>query len=151
MPGRDMDVAYPPMSSRKRHRLAAYVFLASSLLIGLSNASAQQAKVIADGVEDFEAYCVPCHGPKGRGDGEMASILAVPPSDLTLIAEEAGPFPFWRVYSIIAGDVEVAGHDTFQMPQFIERLKADTGKPGYLPAHIRILLLTHYLESLQPR
>ena len=138
------------MSYRQRYGLAACVFFAC-LLANMTPVSAQQAKVVADGAEDFKSYCVACHGPEGRGDGEMASILAVPPSDLTRIAEGAGAFPFWRTYSVIAGDAEVPGHDTFQMPQYVERLKADEGKPGYLPAHIRVLLLTHYLESLQPR
>ncbi len=81
----------------------------------------------------------------------MAPILASPPSDLTQISSDTGAFPFWRIYNIIAGDVAVPGHDTFQMPRFDERLQADVGKPGYLPSHIRVLLLTHYVESLQTR
>ncbi len=43
------------------------------------------------------------------------------------------------------------GHDTHQMPEFFARLKSQDLKPGYLPAHVRILELTHYLESLQTK
>lgn len=28
-------------------------------------------------------------------------------------------------------------------------MKGDDTKPGYLPAHLRVLVLTHYLESIQ--
>ena len=139
------------MSNRIHHCIAAWAFLACALLASVQGASAQQGKVIADGAEDYMLYCAACHGPEGQGDGEMAPILVKPPTDLTRIAERHGRFPFWRVYSMVAGDVPVPGHDTFQMPQYGVRMKADEEKPGYFPTHIRILLLTHYLESLQPR
>ena len=42
-------------------------------------------------------------------------------------------------------------HETFQMPQFWQRFRDDESKPGYLPAAVRILLLTHYVESLQAK
>ena len=138
------------MSNGIRRRLVVCALLAGTLFGGVQAVSAQQAKVIAEGFDDYTRYCAACHGPQGRGDGELAPILVKPPSDLTRITEPSGRFPFWRVYDIIAGDVSVPGHDTFQMPQYRSRMKADEGKPGYLPTHIRILLLTHYLESLQP-
>jgi len=127
------------------------VFAAGDPGQGAHLISCDLAKVIADAVDDYARYCAACHGPQGRGDGEMAAILVKSPSDLTQITERYGRFPFWRVYSIIAGDEPITGHDTFQMPQYSARMKADESKPGYLPTHIRILLLTHYLESLQPR
>ena len=105
--------------------------------------------MIAEAADDYAEYCSACHGPGGRGDGELASILVKPPSDLTRISETSGRYPFWRVFNIIAGNVLSPGHQTHQMPQYGTRFRADEQKPGYLPAHIRILLLTHYLESLQ--
>ncbi len=119
------------------------------LAAGADGAAAQQAKVVAAAADDYARYCTACHGTAGQGNGELAAKLVIPPGDLTRIAGRNGRFPFWRVYDIIAGEEPVAGHDTFQMPEFAARLRADEGKPGYLPAHIRILLLTHYLESLQ--
>ncbi len=35
------------------------------------------------GKGNFEGYCVPCHGPEGRGDGVLAETLDVPPRDLS--------------------------------------------------------------------
>ena len=139
------------MSNQYHCRLGASFVFACTLFWSAQSLWGQQAKVVAEALEDYEENCVACHGSQGRGDGEMARILVKPPSDLTQITERYGRFPFWRIYSILAGDVNVPGHDTFQMPQFLARMAADEGKPGYLPTHIRILLLTHYLESLQER
>jgi mono/diheme cytochrome c family protein len=136
------------MSYGSRHRTTVFAFLVGALL-SVSGVSAQQAKVVAEAEEDYALYCAACHGPGGRGDGELASKLVKPPSDLTTIASRYNGFPFWRVYAMVAGEESVPGHDTFQMPQYAERMKADASKPGFYPAHIRILLLTHYLESLQ--
>lgn len=113
-------------------------------------AAAQQDRVVALGRDDYLALCAPCHAADGLGNGELASKLALPPSDLTGIAvRNDGSFPFWRVYSIVDGREPVAGHETFQMPQSGSRLELDEGKPGYLPAYLRVLLITHFVESLQ--
>lgn len=104
---------------------------------------------LAEGKTDYILYCNACHGADGKG-GSMAAILVKTPTDLTaLSAGNDGVFPFWRVFSAISGDVEVAGHDTFQMPEFWRRFQREEGLPGYAPASLRVLALTHYVESLQ--
>ena len=133
------------------YRSMAFALVGIWLSINAEALSAGRAEVIAEGADDYKVYCGACHGPEGRGDGEMASSLVKPPTDLTGIAKPSGDFSFWRVYDIIAGEVPVPGHDTFQMPLYAKRLRADENKPGFLPAHIRVLLLTHYIESLQER
>ena len=73
-------------------------------------------------------------------------------ADLTaMTAANGGQFPFWRIIDITAGEAAVPGHDTHQVPEFFARLKAQDFKPGYLPAHARVLELTHYLESIQKK
>jgi mono/diheme cytochrome c family protein len=139
----------PDMTVRILNRLALAALLACLPAVLIPSAYAQQAKIVAEAAEDYALYCAACHGAEGRGDGELASKLVKPPSDLTGIAARHGEFPFWRVYAMVAGEEPVPGHDTFQMPQYAERMKADEEKPGYYPSHLRILLLTHYLESLQ--
>jgi mono/diheme cytochrome c family protein len=138
------------VASRPARLLAVFLVGAIWLLAGTVPAWADQVQLIAEGREDYTWHCAACHGETGRGDGPMAEILVLPPTDLTGIAEKhGGEFPFWRVFQVVAGEQSVTGHETFQMPEFWSRFRGDEGKPGYLPARIRILLLTHYLESIQ--
>ena len=132
-------------------RLSGLVLAVFALLAPAASLGAEEPEfIVLQGGDDFRFHCVACHGHDGRGDGTMAEILAVPPADLTGIAlRNGGSFPFWRVYTIISGEMAMAGHQTFQMPGYWRRFERDENKPGYLPAHLRILLLTHYLASIQ--
>ena len=107
---------------------------------------------IAEGKTEYIIHCQSCHGAAGKGDGGMAKILVKQPADLSRLTERHdGRFPFWRTFNVIAGDFAVAGHEPFQMPQFWQRFQRQDILPGYPPAHLRILALTHYVESLQPQ
>lgn len=125
------------------------------LLAAASGALAQEApdqNVIGDGKSDFEWQCTSCHGQDGKGNGPMSKMLVRPPADLTAIAKaNGGKFPFWRVYRIIAGKSPVPGHETFQMPDFWGRFRGQEKEWGFLPPHVRVLELTHYVESLQEK
>jgi mono/diheme cytochrome c family protein len=136
-----------------RTRFAALAFL---LLPLLAQASAEEGRtrsaVFNDGRQEFEENCVACHGRDGTGKGELSAKLIKPPKDLTMIAKSnSGEFPFWRVFDIIAGDKPVPGHETTQMPLFSERMRSHEQSAGFPPAHIRVLELTHYLESIQQK
>ncbi len=111
-------------------------------------ALASEEEVLRDGKEEYQVYCVACHGEQGKGDGRMAEILLVKPSDLTEIAKRnGGVFPFWQVYGVVEGSVPVKGH--LYMPDWERRFRADEAKPGYTRSYLRILTLTHYLETIQ--
>lgn len=145
-------------SDRHHHALviAALIVLAALLIVLFSHAAAAggQARkmLLAEGQQEYTENCAYCHGTGADGTGALAPSLVKPPKDLTAIsANSGGPFPFWRVFDIIAGETPVAGHDTHQMPEYFARLKSQDNKPGYLPAHVRILELTHYLESIQKK
>jgi mono/diheme cytochrome c family protein len=132
------------------------VLLSVGLLLGTAASGLAQdkpdAQVIAEGKSDFEWHCAACHGETGKGDGPMARILIKPPADLTTIASANGDtFPFWRVYRIIAGKAPVPGHETFQMPDFWKRFSGDEKEWHFVPPHVRILELTHYVESIQEK
>ncbi|MFN3623554.1 MAG: c-type cytochrome [Hyphomicrobium sp.] len=138
------------MRTTCRRTLISVGLLAAAALA--ANASESKRAVLDDGRMEFEENCTACHGKDGTGTGELAVKLVKPPKDLTAIAaRNGGVFPFWQVFEIIAGETPVAGHDTFQMPQYSKRMRAQEGAPGFLPAHVRVLELTHYLESIQKK
>ncbi|KUO63956.1 MAG: hypothetical protein APF80_16200 [Alphaproteobacteria bacterium BRH_c36] len=117
---------------------------------GEPEAGTMRELALAEGKSEYIVYCRTCHGDAGKGDGSMAKILTKKPADLTSIAaRNGGQFPYWRTFNIIAGDVETAGHDMFQMPRFWSRFEKQAMMPGYAPAQMRLLALTHYVESLQ--
>lgn len=146
-----------PNALRKARRTGwgpLWVFLLAGLLVLLlaraAAADIARNKVLAEGQEDYAENCVACHGADGTGTGDLGQVLVRPPKDLTTIAQRnGGTFPFWQIFDIIAGEKEMPGHETFQMPQYFGRMRGQDFAPGYLPAHVRILELTHYLESIQ--
>jgi hypothetical protein len=131
--------------------LAGIGFLAAAVLMTTpATSQAQQDEVLAEGRMEYEENCMACHGEAGKGDGRMAEILIVQPSDVTQISKKSGGvFPFWRIYRIIEVAEPVRGHLFFPMPVWRNRFGEDERKPGYPAAHLRILVLTHYLESIQ--
>lgn len=131
-------------------RTASLLGLSALCLLAALPARAQQQQVIAAGKEEYRENCTGCHGDDGKGDGGLAAILTVKPADLTQIAKKnGGAFPFWQVYGITEGTVPVKGH--VYMPNWESRFKTDESKPGYEYAYLRILTLTHYLESIQEK
>jgi mono/diheme cytochrome c family protein len=128
------------------------LFLLATFTLPVASDSAAWRENIAEGKQEYDENCVSCHGADGRGQGELGQKLFKKPSDLTTISERNdGQFPFQRVFEIIAGDTPVAGHETMHMPEYAERMKKDNFNPGYHQAHIRILQLTHYIQSIQSK
>ena len=143
------------MLSAPRPNLPALCVIAGLLLSVGTPALAEDKPdptVINAGKDDFAWQCAACHGDNGTGNGPMARLLIKPPSNLTLIAKDNdGTFPFWRVYRIISGKKAVPGHETFQMPDFWRRFAGAENEFGSLPPHVRVLMLTHYLETIQQK
>ncbi|MCG6885154.1 MAG: cytochrome c [Silicimonas sp.] len=82
--------------------------LALFLALMTTPALAQDAE---EGAAAFFNHCAGCHGQAAAGDGPMASLLAVPPADLTGLAERnGGDFPLKRVAQRIDGTTEVRAH-----------------------------------------
>jgi mono/diheme cytochrome c family protein len=106
------------------------------------------------GAADYAAYCAVCHGPAGKGNGEMAAGLAKRPADLTrLAARNGGSFPTTRVMAKIWG--YTGGRDGGQvMPQFSALLDGtlvpyDGGDGIMTPTPIRLVELAEHLKTLQ--
>ncbi len=124
------------------------------VLIGfaqVSSALAQERALIEGGRRAYEVHCGNCHGEQARGDGPMAEVLSVPPSDLRAISlRNDGTFPFNRIYRVIDGREEVRGHGIREMPVWgLTFLERGSDAPQADQVRGRILQLIHYLRSIQ--
>ncbi len=94
----------------------------------VKNPVAKSDKVVADAKKTVETNCVPCHGPKGLGDGPAAAALPVKPANWTSAAVQAetdgelfwkitngrGPMPPWK---------HLPEKDRWGLVQYIRSLK----------------------------
>lgn len=127
-----------------------------AVILAAGVAQAQESAVII-GKSTFNARCALCHGAEGKGDGEIAELFEVRPSDLTELAERnGGQYPFAEVYDIIVKGMEQRGHGDSTMPiwgdYFIADALEDRGvSPGDATeiAAGRVLSVVYYLESIQ--
>ena len=112
-------------------------------------ASAAATVPPADGAFIFRAYCAPCHGASGRGDGVMAGQLRQPPPSLTTFTtRNGGVFPVERVRQIVDG-TGPAAHGNRDMPVWgtlFKRLQV-----GGAGAQDRIDAVVRYLQGIQER
>lgn len=126
------------------------------LVVGLAAlglpAWAQDADI---GRAHFHAHCATCHGLEGRGDGPMAGVLLVPPTNLTeLAAQNGGAFPLERVVKRIDGRDPLVSHGS-PMPVygpyfeglFDVPIKAPSGQPVLTSRPV--VDIVAYLRELQ--
>ncbi len=147
------------MVDRMARRIVSIVMLLSVAPLSY----AQQAKKIAkapitqtsatSGEEMFKAYCSPCHGLSGKGNGPAASSLKVPPPDLTTLeARNDGKFPGAFVSMVLRNGVgpkgESPAHGSADMPVWGPAFRAISGGSDAV-MNLRITNLVRYLESIQ--
>ena len=89
----------------------------------VATASAQEAETAMQTVKVFKGkvtyriYCSNCHGESGQGDGNLAELLSVKPSDLTAISvKNDGKFPTEMITQLVDGRETVKGHGLKEMP-----------------------------------
>lgn len=124
----------------------------SALLMVMSTSLSAIAQDPTQGATMYTHYCASCHGERGNGNGPVAPVLVVKPSDLrTITTRHSGEFPRELVGRIIAGDEVIAAHGSRIMPIWGERLQEDVlgtvNKSAV--ARGRIDFLVDYLETLQ--
>lgn len=110
------------------------------VLVGFGGAAMAEGEInvgdAATGAALYQEHCAVCHGLEAAGDGPMAPVLLVQPSDLTtLIARYQGVFPLERVAARIDGRDPLVSHGS-QMPvygTFFQgkdvALRTDAGQP----------------------
>lgn len=115
-------------------------------------AVAQDADI---GRAQYYTHCATCHGMEGHGDGPMAGILTIPPTNLTeLAASNGGAFPLVRVIQRIDGRDPLVAHGS-PMPVFGEYFEGVFDVPMKAPSGQPILTsqpvvdLVAYLKEIQ--
>jgi mono/diheme cytochrome c family protein len=150
----------PSGLAHRDRRAMSVVCLAYRLLVAISllatpasGQTEQKLSPLAEaGREEFNTYCVPCHGRSGIGDGVAAQALKKPPADLTRIAaRRGGKFPDDEIAAVIDGRSDVVAHGTRDMPIWGERFTDDTADPGDAESVTqgRVALLIAYLKGIQ--
>ena len=131
-----------------RNTLKTVLFLAVSAL----PAMAQDADI---GRSHYHSHCATCHGLEGRGDGPMAGVLLIKPTNLTeLTAQNGGTFPLKRVVLRIDGRDPLISHGS-PMPVFGDffegvfdvPIKAPDGQPVLTSRPV--VDLVAYLREIQ--
>jgi mono/diheme cytochrome c family protein len=128
--------------------LAALLF--SALRSGAQENQQERQDAIAFGKVSYRVYCQNCHGESGKGNGRIASILKVQPSDLTQISQRnGGTFPVDRMHQIIDGRADVLAHGGREMPVWGQAFLERTDNEADVRAKVH--QLTVYLESIQEK
>ena len=133
--------------------------LALLAAVGVSTGAALAADKVDPGKSEYDASCAVCHGVAGKGDGPYKGALTRAPTDLTQLAKQnAGTYPFNRVYESIDGRKAVAAHGTREMPIWGQRYQLAAADyyidvPYDPDVYIRgrILALTEYINRLQAK
>ncbi|MEQ1759682.1 MAG: cytochrome C [Vicinamibacterales bacterium] len=139
------------MLSRTRPPIVT-IFAVGILALACSGtAFAGQVSKSPSGSGTYVNYCGSCHGPLGKGNGPMASVLTVKPADLTTIAtRNGGKFPSDMVFRMIDGRVPVRGHGGQGMPVWGDQFqRIEGGTPE--ASRVRVEALVSYLASIQQK
>lgn len=105
---------------------------------------------VGKGRASYRVYCRSCHGTHAQGDGVVAEVLTIPPSDLTRIsARREGEFPFEEIREIIDGRKGVEGHGSRDMPIWGDAFKVATDTQDEAAVAEKITQLVYYLGSIQ--
>jgi len=140
------------LRGNRRVVLVVLVGIAAMWAVGLV-AQAQDKEAAARGKVTYRLYCSNCHGKAGKGDGELAALLTVAPTDLTQIEKRAeGEFPADWVSSQIDGRETVRGHGVREMPVWGVSFR-DRNDPGSQEEEIseKIRQLVEFLHSIQEK
>ena len=72
-------------------------------------------RVLEEGKELYQIYCLVCHGPEGKGDGPIAGKIPTPPA---YASERVSQFPPGRIFHVIT-------MGSGKMPSYAAQLSAE--------------------------
>jgi mono/diheme cytochrome c family protein len=148
------------MTTLLKTPLTRFIVVAGVLLVGIAAGAATGQKpaprvtmapcvpiVSIEGKDNFDAFCVVCHGKDAKGNGPAAAAMKVPVPDLTSMARRhGGKFDAVAVEYILRGTGKTAtpAHGVETMPIWGDAFSGDPAK-----VTIRIKNLVKYLENIQ--
>lgn len=97
------------------------------------NPVSYSAQSVAAGRALFEVHCAACHGPQGRGDGQLAPFLDPPPADLSAdhVDDHTDGDIFWWITHGIAGTAmpamgaDLTEAERWQVIQFVRSIRRE--------------------------
>ncbi|MFN7926062.1 MAG: c-type cytochrome [Bryobacteraceae bacterium] len=96
----------------------------------------------------YRAYCSSCHGMAADGNGPMAPLMKVQPTDLTALARiYKGKFPTEYIAGVLGLRPARAAHGSADMPVWGDAFRQGGDDPARV--QLRVYNLTKYLESVQ--
>ena len=113
-----------------------------------------ESQRVAAGRAEYETDCMACHGIDGDGTGPVAPYMKPPPADLRRIAaRRGGAFPHAAIEAYIDGRDPIAAHGSRDMPIWGAAFREESELDQATETRVRgrIVLLVHYLESIQQR
>ena len=125
------------------------------VLIGasfLASSALAQGFAAYSGQELYQRFCAACHGAEGRGNGPVASSLAVLVPDLTRLYQRRGnSFPAAEIREVIDGRSVVIAHGTRYMPVWGYEFWVEEGADIVAEEEARIMIdrLVDFLRSIQ--
>lgn len=146
-------------------RMALVPGLLAALLLGgpapaMANGTSPPPESTSLGAFEYQTFCASCHGAAGQGDGPIAAMLKVAPSNLTTLSQgNGGVFPRERITQFIDGRSDSMAHGSREMPVwgdwFTQQDLNDqlflAEKVRNLSVQARIEGLVVYIESLQAK
>jgi mono/diheme cytochrome c family protein len=145
-------------SNRGGCPMRARAFVIASFVVGISPLGLAQTRppqtpdplTIASltGKDTFDAYCAPCHGRSGKGDGPVGAALRTPPADLRLLTSRHGSFPRDEIVAYVTGSGRpIAAHGSSDMPIWGVIFRGLD--PSDTRVKVRLRNVVDYIESLQ--
>ena len=129
-----------------------YYLLACLTLCLITRTSVGADYTTYSGEKLFQRFCAACHGTQAKGDGPVASSLAVQVPNLReLSLRNKGSFPAEKIVRIIDGRTLLNPHGSRSMPVWgDEFLRAEAGDPiAERETADMIKKMVEYLRSIQ--
>jgi len=122
------------------------------MLALLARVAHPQGYAFYSGAELFQRFCATCHGASGRGDGLVASSLAVLVPDLTRLSQTNGStFPALQIRELIDGRAVLEAHGPRFMPVWGYEFWVEEGADVVAEQGTRMIIdkLLEYLRTIQ--